>query len=351
MIKNGIISREEILDVQEFTSKRNFDLVYTPEIQPEQVNRFNLLKPPVFYQSTQLLLSEDRQQFVARYKFNLQPATDDRPYFQHFFRWSSFPEMIGLLHRGGASLIETGYLIIFATLCIAILVSIFLVLGPLWWLNDVKQNNRSSIRYHQVFSYFCAIGLGFMMIEIAFMQKFILFLHHPVYAAAATLSAFLMFAGAGSACTSSLTKYYGHNLCLAMAIFSIVGLSLGYLLILPDIFVWGGALSMPLRFVVTICLISPLAFFMGMPMPLALGCLAEQTSYLIPWAWGINGCASVISSVLAVLLAMQFGFSMVILVAVILYILAVFMFPRPKVAPRLDNLKRVSHVQILGENN
>ena len=330
MIKNGIFSPEEILKAETFTSKRNFDMVYTSEIQPEQVNRYNVLNTPLFYQSTQALLSEDRQQFIERYKFNLQPATDDRPYFQHFFRWSSFPEMIGLLHKGGASLIETGYLIVFATLCIAILTSILLILGPLWWLNDIKRNIRRTVKHGHVFGYFFTIGLGFLMIEIAFMQKFILFLHHPVYAAAATLTAFLVFAGFGSASSKRLNQRYGQRLSLRIVIIFIVGFSLGYLLLLPEIFVWGSALSMSIRFFVTICLIAPLAFFMGMPMPLALASLAKHADHLIPWAWGINGCASVISSVLTVLLAMQFGFSIAILVAVILYASVIFIFPSPQ---------------------
>ena len=330
IIKNGIINRQEIFEAEVFTSKRNFDLVYTPEIRPQQVNLYNVLNTPLFYQSTQALLSKDRQQFIERYKFNLQPATDDRPYFQHFFRWSSFPEMIGLLHKGGENLIETGYLIVVATLCIAILTSTLLILCPLWWLKDIERNTHRIVKHRYVVSYFFAIGLGFLMIEIAFMQKFILFLHHPVYAAAATLTAFLVFAGFGSACSSFLNKRYGQRSCVKLAIICIMALSLGYLLILPEIFVWGSSLSMPIKFLVSICLIAPLAFFMGMPMPLALDSLARNADYLIPWAWGINGCASVISSVLAVLLAMQFGFSMVILLAVMLYASVIFMFPEPQ---------------------
>ncbi len=330
IIKNGIFSQQEILKAEEFTNKRNFDLVYTPGIQPQQVNRFNVLNSPFFYQFTQALLSKDRQQFIERYKFNLLPATDDKPYFQHFFRWSSFPEMIGLMHKGGASLIETGYLIVFATLCIAVLTSSLLILGPLWWLNNNKHITHSSIKHAHVFAYFFAIGLGFLMIEIAFMQKFILFLHHPVYAAAATLTAFLVFAGFGSVCSTRLNKSYGQGLCLKIVIVCIVGFSLGYLFVLPKVFVWGSALSMSIRFFVTIGLIAPLAFFMGMPMPLALTSLAKNNGHLIPWAWGINGCASVISSVLTVLLAMQLGFSMVILIAVVLYSSVIFMFPSPQ---------------------
>jgi hypothetical protein len=316
-----------MLDAEVFTSKRNFDLVYTPGIRPEQVNRYNVLSTPLFYQATQSLLSKDRQQFIERYKFNLQPPTDNKPYFQHFFRWSSFSEIIGLLNKGGASLIETGYLVVVVTLCIAVLCSILLILIPLRWLNGIKQKSRGGVKRHYVFGYFFAIGLGFLMIEIAFMQKFILFLHHPIYSAAATLTAFLVFAGTGSACSDSLSRRYGLRLSVSLAIICIVGLSLGYLVLLPNIFVWASALSMPIRFLLVICLIAPLAFFMGMPLPLALASLDRQAEHLIPWAWGINGCASVISSVLAVLLAMQSGFSMVIMVAVLLYLMVIFIFP------------------------
>lgn len=327
IIKKGVFSHDEIAGAEVFTRKRNFDLVYTPDIQPEQVNRYNVLSKPLFYQGTQALLSRDREQFLERYKFNLQPPTDNKPYFQHFFRWSSFPEIITLLNKGGASLIETAYLVVVATLCIAVLCSILLILTPLCGLNGIKLKNRGCIKRHYVFGYFFAIGLAFLMIEIAFMQKFILFLHHPVYSAAATLTAFLVFAGAGSACSDSLSKKYGLRLSVNLAIICIVGLSLLYLLVLPNVFVWASALSMPTRFILVICLIAPLAFFMGMPMPLALASLARHAEQLIPWAWGINGCASVISAILAVLLAMQSGFSTVILVAAVLYGTVIFIFP------------------------
>jgi len=329
IIKKGIFSHDEIVEAEVFTSKRNFDLVYTPDIRPEQVNRYNVLSKPLFYQATQSLLSQDKQSFIERYKFNLQPPTDNKPYFQHFFRWSSFPEIVGLLNKGGASLIETGYLIVVATFCIAVLCSVLLILLPLRWLNGIKKKPRGCVKRHYVFGYFFAIGLGFLMIEIAFMQKFILFLHHPIYSAAATLTAFLVFAGAGSACSDSFSRRYGLRLSVSLVIICIAGLSLGYLLLLPNIFVWASALSMPIRFFLAICLTAPLAFFMGMPMPLALASLARHAEHLIPWAWGINGCASVISSVLAVLLAMQAGFSMVILVAVLLYVMVIFIFPYP----------------------
>ncbi|WP_305906821.1 SAM-dependent methyltransferase [Methylomarinum sp. Ch1-1] len=330
IIKNGAFSHEEIAAAELFCSERNFDLVYTPEIRAEQANRYNVLSPPLFYQGTQALLSRDRKKFVEDYKFNLKPATDDQPYFQHFFRWSALPEMLSLLGKGGASLIETGYLIIFATLCIAVLTSILLIMGPLWWLrHTMKRGARYSVRRRDVFGYFCAIGLGFMMIEIAVMQKFILFLHHPVYAAAATLTAFLVFAGLGSAHSSRLSQRYGRYAGVSIAVIGIVAFSASYLLILPGLFAWGSDMMMVTRFLLAIMLIAPLAFCMGMPMPLALDSLADHADQLIPWAWAINGCASVISSVLTALLAMQFGFSSVIIAALLLYAAVLLMFPGP----------------------
>ncbi len=329
IIKKTVFNDQQIKLVENFARQRNFDLVYTPGITAEQVNRFNVLNTPLFYNSVQSLLSENRQQFINSYKFNLQPATDDKPYFQHFFRWSSFPEMFSLLDKGGASLIETGYLIVFSTLCIAVLSSVILILGPLFCLKQYNKDKACSVKPVHVFAYFFAIGLGFLMIEIAFMQKFILFLHHPVFSAAANLTAFLVFAGIGSASSVYITARYGLAVSIKPVIICLLGLSLLYLFVLPIVFIWGSGLSMSIKFLLAIFLIAPLAFLMGMPMPIALASLAKHAEHMIPWAWAINGCASVISSVLAALLAMQFGFSGVILVALIIYAAAMFLFPKP----------------------
>ena len=81
------------------------------------------------------------------------------------------------------------------------------------------------------------------------------------------------------------------------------------------------------RLVLSILLIAPLGFFMGMPFPMGLSSLGQTAPALIPWAWGINGCASVISAILATLIAMQFGFTVLIFLALMLYVIAAFSFP------------------------
>ena len=176
--------------------------------------------------------------------------------------------------------------------------------------------------------YFLAIGIAFLFMEIAFMQKFILFLHHPLYSFAVTLSVFLVFAGLGSYFTARLSATMSRQRILLVSISGIVVIGLAYILLLGDLFSWLSAIPLLSKIVVTILLSAPLALLMGMPFPLALSVLSSHARELVPWAWGINGCASVISASLATLLAIHFGFSTVIVIAVCLYLAVVFLYPR-----------------------
>jgi len=174
--------------------------------------------------------------------------------------------------------------------------------------------------------YFTAIGLAFLFIEIAYIHKLILFLHHPLYAIAVVLSTFLIFAGLGSRSArrvdQALQRYWPAVPPLMWSSVSLVVIAVLELVFMPGIFHWGLGYTDSLRIVISVLLIAPLAFFMGMPFPLGLTRLAERSPVLIPWAWAINGCASVISAVLATLLAIDFGFVVVIAAALALYLLA-----------------------------
>jgi len=167
-------------------------------------------------------------------------------------------------------------------------------------------------------AYFGAVGTAFMFIEIAFIQKFILFLHHPLYAVSVVLCAFLMFAGLGS----MMSARWHRNVSLLQVSMGIGVLALGYVLLLPMLFNWLAQLPGVFKIPVSALLIAPLAFLMGMPFPLGLGFVSFRLPSWIPWAWGINGCASVVSAILATLLAIHFGFVFVVIVAVSLYLLA-----------------------------
>ena len=328
LIKKDNFSTEEIEALKAFCKQRSFDVSFYPGITREEVNRFNLLSEPFYYLGTRALLGKDANRYLGEYKFNLTPARDNRPFFYHYFKWDSLREILSLYGRGGAALIDTGYLVSVATLLQAILASMFLVLLPVYFFQRNRSLQQHSISRSKVLVYFTALGLAFLFIEIAFIQKLMLFLHHPLYAVAVALTAFLIFAGLGSAWSQRQLDIKGTlTIGIVRPVIVIFLLGLSYLLLLDKLF--AGAIQLPdsVRVFISIAIIAPLAFCMGIPFPRGLTQLGQQAPELMPWAWGINGCASVISAVLASLIAIHIGFNAVIVIAILLYIIAAQYFP------------------------
>jgi hypothetical protein len=301
-------------------------------MQPGEANRFNQLRQPWFYQAATALLGSDAPAYMDDYKFDLRPATDDRPYFFHFFKWRILPEILSLQGRGGMPLLEQGYLVSVATLLQAALASLLLIVVPLLFLKRRARQSQPAVRRSSVLVYFFAIGLAFLFVEIAFMQKLTLLLHHPLYSVATVMTSFLIFAGIGSFVSQRAAERGRAQRSMRLAVAGIAILSLSYLLLFNNL--PNALLSLPLvaKMAIALLLIAPLALLMGMPFPLALSSLGKHAEQMIPWAWGINGCASVISAILATLLAIHGGFSMVVALAAALYLLAAYHFPRTAAA-------------------
>jgi hypothetical protein len=328
LLKNGRFSGEEIAALREFCTARAFDLAWYRGMPATEANRFNILARPYFFEAATALAGTAAADYIARYKFDITPATDDRPYFAHFFKWKVLPEILALRGQGGLPLLESGYLVLIATLLQAALISVIFILLPLAVLHRSRQHSRATVSRSRVVLYFFAIGLAFLFIEIAFMQKFILFLHHPLYAVATVLAAFLVFAGLGSAWTARLQRSDRPPARPAwIAVAAIILIGTGHLLLSGPLLEQLMPLPLALRIGCATLLIAPLAFFMGMPFPLGLARVGAGRPALVPWAWGINGCASVLSAVMATLLAIQFGFSVVVVVALLLYLVAALSFP------------------------
>jgi hypothetical protein len=327
LIKNGTVTAGEAEAVRQFAAERAFDVCWFPGIQAQETNRYNLLEEAYFYDAARTLLGPEREQFLEHYKFNLTPATDDQPYFFQFFKWRTLPEILGSRDRGGMPLLEWGYLVLVATLAQALIASVALILLPLVVLRR-RSARQGTTHKGRVLVYFSAIGLAFFFIEMAFIQRFILFLHHPLYATSVVLTGFLVFAGMGSAFSRRLAQANRQRQGVGAAVLGIAVVSMFYLLSLEPLFEQLLAWPIAAKIAVTLILIMPLAFCMGLPFPLALDRLGRVSPALIPWAWGVNGCASVVSAVLATLLAIQFGFHTVILAAVMLYLIAALNLPR-----------------------
>lgn len=322
LIGAGPFTPAQIAALETFCRQRSFDVAWFPGMTRDQANRYNVLPQPYFYDGARALLGPAAGDYLARYKFDLRPATDDRPYFFHFFRWSALPEIMALRQRGGMPLLEWGYLVLVATLAQAAAASAVLILLPLFF---ERRRRSSAVRGRaRVLAYFSALGLGFLFVEVVFIQKFILFLHHPLYAAATVLAAFLVFAGLGSHWARHVHE--GRR-SVAAAVGGIALLTLLYRLGLGPVFDALGGLAQSLKIAAAAALVAPLAFCMGMPFPLGMAALGRTAPEWIPWAWAVNGCASVLSAVLATLLAVHLGFNAVVVLAIALYLLAALTFP------------------------
>jgi MFS family permease len=317
LIKNGDWTAEEVDAVKDFCAAHSFDLMYYPGIAEEEANRFAVHERPIYYRAfTDLLTADDRGRFHKDYPFAVRPPTDDRPFFFHFFTWRQTRAILEQLGQTWQPFGGSGYLVLVALLALAVIASAAFILLPL----ALRRRTRLVGPKGQVFAYFALLGLGYLFVEIPLMQRFILFLDQPVYAFAAVLFGLLLSSGLGSALAPRLP--------LRRALALLAALALLYPFLLPLGFSW--LLGWPLagRLAATVAALAPLGFLMGVPFPRGIALVERRSPDLIPWAWGINGCASVIASVLAAMLALSAGFSWVLIAGAGCYALALLVATR-----------------------
>ncbi|MFH1632725.1 MAG: hypothetical protein ABIG63_01755 [Chloroflexota bacterium] len=329
LVKPTPFTPVELDAVRAFADERAFDLVYAPDIRPDEVNQHNIMAEPLYYQAfTGLLAAQQRADWYAAYPYDVTPPTDDRPFIGHFFKWSQAGQVMAELGKTWQPFGGGGYFVLLASLAMALVMALGIILLPV-----AVARSRSAIRHLRpprslktsevlVVSmgrgsrsagliYFGLIGLAYLLVEIPLIQRFILFLGQPSYALATVLFALLLFSGMGSYISARIP----HRPALAV----LVAAALGTPWILPPVFDLTLGWSLPLRMVVTLVMLAPLGFLMGVPFPRGVQALEKSAPELIPWVWGVNGAASVISSVLAALLALSFGFTWVLLIGAVCY--------------------------------
>jgi hypothetical protein len=311
LAKNSPFSGRELQDIREFAGEQALDLIYAPGMLPEEANRYNILPEPVYYQAfTALVEAEPRSDFYARYPFEVAPPTDNHPFFGHFFKWSQAGQVLSELGKTWQPFGGAGYFVILALLLLAALLAGLLILLP------AAVFGRSRAAYPPVpvyLVYFGLIGFAFMLVEIPLIQRFILFLGHPAYAVTAVLFTLLFFSALGSRFSSRLPLRFATGL--------LVLLLLAAPWLLPGIFQRTLGQPLPVRLGISILVIAPLGFLMGIPFPGGIQwALAEnKQSSQVPWIWAVNGAGSVIASVLAALLALSFGFDWVLRAGALCY--------------------------------
>jgi hypothetical protein len=317
LLKRGGWSSSELGELRTWSRNRWFDVAFLPDLRPEEPNHFHRLEEPSLYLGARALAGGGREEFIDGYKFQIRPPTDDRPFFSHFFRWRALPELMTLRQRGGAFLLEWGYLVVLGTLLQAILAGSVLILLPLILRKDQQKTGSGAVL---TWIYFGALGIGFLFLEIAHIQRVTLYFGGPVFAVATALAAFLVFAGLGSGWAGGMgSSSGGTGPKLGGVLGSIVVLSILYLVCVPWILRSTLAAGLGWKIVISVLVVAPLAFAMGMPFPLALHRLGRHYAARIPWAWAINGWATVVSAALAPLVVIHLGLSALVVLAAVCY--------------------------------
>ena len=318
LLKRSSVSAGDAAIIKQFCREKNFDVIFFPGVREEEVNVYNQLSEAYYYRYVDTLMkTSDRSAFFSDYLLDVRPTTDDRPFFYHFLEWRNVKRLYRTVGERLESFILWGDIILMAVLGQALLISLILVLLPLWIMGKKRWQDTKKHASLKMLLYFLCLGFGFMFVEIVLIQKFILFLGRPVYSISVVLSSVLIFSG----CGSLASKRFG-----ARPMIVLPGLSLVVILYhfsLPPLFdlILGHALTV--RILVSVALLGPLGFVLGIPFPLGIRLLNRIWPASIPWAWGVNSCASVVGSISAVAIALHFGFSVVFLSASVLYLICI----------------------------
>lgn len=316
------ITAAEITAISGFCDDRSFDLCYLLGLSRSQANRYHLLDEPYYFNAAAELLGPRRDEFLDDYIFAVDATTDDRPYFFHSFRWRSMEEFRRQLGGASPAFMEIGYLMIVAALAQAVFLGLLLVVLPQAGIGALRGRKHRGVSL----GFFSLVGAGFMLLEMGFFQKLILYLAHPIYSAAVVIAAFLVFGGLGS-WISRLWPMPPRRLAAAGA--AVVGaMGLAYLAAMDGWLSLTQSQPPPVRYITAALTIAPLAMAMGHVFPAGLRHIGKSGPKLVPWAWAANGFASVVATVAAPLIAMSFGFTILTAIAVGCYLLAGLLWVR-----------------------
>jgi len=287
---------------------------------------YSPLDPPANTIYQRLLTATDVRTIYASEPHQIAPATDNQPFFNQHTRWSNigWSTIRDLFSQGkmGRMALEdrpvaevTLIVLLVQTMVIA---AAFIVLPLLRFQRaDLRAPGRS-----RMLLYFAGLGLGFIFIEVVFLQHFTLFLGQPVYTFAVVLAGLLIFTGFGAHLAARLKGPPRERLRRVIP-WLLVVLAITALAI-PVVFQAALGLPLLLRVLIALAIIAPLGILLGMPFPTGLGIVGEEAPGLLPWAWGINGFFTVIGTILALMLAMMLGFLAILIMAGACYLVAWF---------------------------
>ena len=362
LYKNGGFTADEIDALRKHTRKMSFDEIYYPGIAVDAANQDRVLsdyaaqlfgaagstsatdvpKPldgappggdqgdaqpdaaaPSVLPATalgrfawQALVHDGWEELSRKYVFDVRPLTNDRPYFAAYIKPADLGKITDRLELVQD---EWGYLLLWATLCIAVATASTLIAIPLvfGWRTVFSRSPGKTL----TIVYFACLGLGYIMVEVGMIAEFVLALSNATISASIMITGMLVFSGLGSFASERILP--SARGVMPFIFVAIAALLIGYGLFLHIPLDAIGTYPYRMRLVFSFLLVFPPAFLMGFPMPTAMATLARlKKEHMFLWAWGINGCFSVIGAALVPLVATAFGLSSVLFVGAGAYLMA-----------------------------
>jgi hypothetical protein len=268
-----------------------------------------------------LIVSGKPQIFAAAYPYNVAPVSDNSPFFFFTFKTRDlFREILHPASRGIDWKVNLGVAVIFMLLGISIVAVLAFLILPMALHAPARAVQTLPLLY------FLALGLGYILVEITLIQRFVLFLGNPVYALTVVIFLMLLASGLGSLAARRWMRSW---LAVLGPLVYIVALLIVYWRLLPGFLAAQVGMAFGPKLALSALLLFPAGFVMGMPFPTGLRALAASRAEAssLEWAWAMNAAASVLGSVAAIVIAVNFGLGVTLLLGAGVYVLAALLVP------------------------
>ncbi len=282
-----------------------------------------------------LLRHPDPQRFLDEYPFDVSPVDDDRPFFFYTVQPRDLWAFLNSWSRDSADWkINRAVPLLFGVLSVSMAATAIVLALPPLLLGSRLPRQRGARR---LLAYFAFIGVGYILIQVALIQKFILFLGHPTYALTVIVFSMLVSSGVGSFWSRRLGCFSEGRLSVALATVAVLIalLAIG----VPPLIEAAVGWPLWLRMVTSVLLIAPAGFVMGIPFPSGLARLEARHPPSVRWAWSLNAASSVLGSALALFLAIYLGLQQALLAGGACYLCALATVWWTRAAPGHGTLK------------
>lgn len=263
-----------------------------------------------------LLSSQNPKKFYAHYEFDVSPVSDNRPFFFYTVQPRDLWTFLTTASKESADYkINKALPLLFGLVGVSILATLVILALPPLVLGHRLPKGKGSLR---MLVYFICIGAGYILIQVALIQKFVLFLGHPTYALTVIIFSMLISSGLGSFFSRRFIGQSERRLQIALGVVTVGIVILAF--IVSPLTAAGVGLPLALKIAITIALIAPVGFLMGMPFPSGLARLEAVMPDSVRWAWALNAASSVMGSAGAIFLAIYIGLQGTLLVGGLLYL-------------------------------